>query len=246
MLCLYAHRDVCSPCIIIAFTGTRRCFTSVKPARGISKCRHALSLCLYGRHGNGETPSVPREGEVVTKEVRHHLPCVMTLYSVVKMILKFYSNELKSSFNILRRYPKIKFGLNNGRKYGLISQLWAVSALPKSCGDPRKSCDPQHLSRAAVWQMCVSNNRAYRSARACPVGTSVTEEPRSVGSRRIKRRFQIVAQIVLLLRQTPVPPSLLLFTAQTASWLYLRQCTFAHSSLILEVWLRGSLFDIQM
>lgn len=67
------------------------------------------------------------------------------------------SYELKSSFNtFLRRYVKIKFGLNqrnNGRKYGLISQLRGVPALPKSRGAPRKSRDPQHLSRAAVWQM---------------------------------------------------------------------------------------------
>lgn len=53
----------------------------------------------------------------------------------------------------------------------VLSRSFGEFLLPKSRGDPRKSCDPQHLSRAAVWQMCVGNNRAYRSARACPVGT---------------------------------------------------------------------------
>lgn len=52
----------------------------------------------------------------------------------------------------------------------LISQLRTISVVPKSCGAPRKSRDPQHLSRAAVWQMCVGNNRSLSICTRLPCG----------------------------------------------------------------------------
>lgn len=130
-----------------------------------------IAVCIRLR-GNGETPSVPREGEGLTKEVGQHLLRVLTFSSALKRKVHAEATLNESpDFRCSSDRQEVKLRVKTFTSH--INNVWTKERTShpfcwQSPAGHHNSSDPQQLSRAAVWQMCVSNNRCLSTCTRLP------------------------------------------------------------------------------